>query len=882
MPTGYRVTLTNGSLTPGDLLSTGPVAFTSAQSQRGTIYGTGGGQTDALITGRYHFATDGQVYFVPSTAITLTAARVADPPAYSTAAGVVTGTGGYDVIDGSFADADGDQVGAGDDIVFGGGRYDDIYGLGGNDTLYGGAGDDWFFGGDGDDVFHGGTGPDLFDGGAGTDIISYENSNAAVQVNLRTSTFTGGEAEGDAAQNNVEGLIGSAYGDTLTGTNSATAGNVIYGRGGDDVIDGGDGPDRLYGGTGNDTIRQSAGDGLLDGGAGNDTLSAGAGNDTITGGDGDDRIDAGLGNDTVSGGAGADTIRAGDGDDTVTGGAGNDVIYGDDSADSATGPQETFSWTSTATGDLTSGLVQTTGRMTVTATVTGRGNLSSASIDNSTQQFVGPQGFAQQSSLNVTGVTQGTTATIALGFVPTDPATAQGAVQDVVFRINDVDSGNWKDRLAFRAFDAAGQRVEVTLSSTGAQTLTSGVDAEIVSTQSNGSAQSETGSVLVRIAGPVSRVEVDYDNLDIARQYIAVTDVKFTTLLPVTGSNDSLSGGAGDDMIWGQTGDDTLDGGAGDDTLDGGAGNDRITGGAGADRIDGGAGNDQIAFGTGDTVTGGDGDDVFTLTDFADSTTGTITVTGGEGGETTGDVLNLNGLGSVGQITYTNTDDAAGGLSGTVTLFDGSVLNFSEIEQVICFTPGTLIATPHGDRPVESLRQGDSVLARDGGLRRIRWHGQSQVAGVGPAAPIRFRAGALPGLRTDLTVSPQHRMLLTGARLRQITGLGEAFAAARNLIDGAHVVAAPCARVTYVHLLLDSHDIVTANGAACESFLPGPIGLGALSGPTRERLFHALPSLRADPGSYGPPARPVLRARESQAVWRATAIRPPQPARACG
>lgn len=900
MPTGYRVTLTNGSLTPGDVLSTGAVFFVSTGSQPGSIYATGGSLTDALVSGRFHLASDGQVYFVPDSSITLTSARVADPPAYSTESGVITGTGNYDVIDGSYTDEDGDSVGDGDDIVFGGGDFDDIYGLGGNDTLYGGAGADWFFGGAGDDTFHGGRGSDLFDGGDGTDIISYENSNAAVQVNLATNSFAGGEATGDEAQSNVEGLIGSAYGDTLTGTDSTTAGNVIDGRGGDDVIDGGDGPDQLYGGAGNDVIRQGAGDALLEGGTGNDTLFAGEGSDTLRGGDGADQIDAGRGNDTVEGGAGDDTIRAGDGDDLVSGGAGNDLIYGDDSADAAPAPEETFSWTVNGAGDLTGGLVQTTGLMTVSASITNNGNLDAATADNGTQMFVGSEGFATQSSLSLTGTTQGTTATVGLDFAAVDPATAQETVRDVVFRINDVDNGGWQDRLAIRAFDAAGQPVEVIVSSTGTHTLTSGLEAEIISTQANGSAQSESGSVLVRIAGPVSRVEVDYDNLNTAGQYVALTDVKFTPLLPATASNDTLSGGAGDDTIWGQTGDDILDGGTGNDslsggtgadqidggdgadTLDGGDGADTLSGGAGVDQIDGGAGNDQIAFGTGDTASGGDGDDVFMLTDFADTTTGTITIVGGEGGETTGDVLNLNGLASAGKVTYSNTDDAAGGLSGTVTLFDGSVLNFSEIEQVICFTPGTVIATPQGERPVETLRQGDSVLARDGGLRRIRWRGDSRVSGQGSAAPIRLRAGALPGQRADLVVSPQHRMLLSGARLRQVTGLSEAFAPARHLLDGGRVVAEPCAQVTYIHLLLDVHDVVTANGAACESFLPGPMGLGALSDLSREQLFRALPSLRADPGSYGPPARPVLRAAESRAVWRPQQDTTPALARICG
>ena len=49
------------------------------------------------------------------------------------------------------------------------------------------------------------------------------------------------------------------------------------------------------------------------------------------------------------------------------------------------------------------------------------------------------------------------------------------------------------------------------------------------------------------------------------------------------GGNDTLNGGAGDDVLLGQDGDDTINGGAGDDVIYGQFDNDTLTGGAGAD-----------------------------------------------------------------------------------------------------------------------------------------------------------------------------------------------------------------------------------------------------------------------------------------------------------
>jgi len=60
----------------------------------------------------------------------------------------------------------------------------------------------------------------------------------------------------------------------------------------------------------------------------------------------------------------------------------------------------------------------------------------------------------------------------------------------------------------------------------------------------------------------------------------------FTLLLPTvvgTSGNDTLTGGAGDDVVFGLGGNDTLTDGAGDDRLDGGTGNDVMKGGLGND-----------------------------------------------------------------------------------------------------------------------------------------------------------------------------------------------------------------------------------------------------------------------------------------------------------
>lgn len=96
---------------------------------------------------------------------------------------------------------------------------------------------------------------------------------------------------------------------------------TIYGQGGhdlitggsaDDIIDGGDGRDRIWAGPGND---------LIFGGAGTDSIDGREGNDVLLGGDGDDYLYGGTGLDVLIGNTGGDRLDGGDGDDLLIGGS---------------------------------------------------------------------------------------------------------------------------------------------------------------------------------------------------------------------------------------------------------------------------------------------------------------------------------------------------------------------------------------------------------------------------------------------------------------------------------------------------------------------------------------------------------------------------------
>jgi hypothetical protein len=76
--------------------------------------------------------------------------------------------------------------------------------------------------------------------------------------------------------------------------------------------------------------------------------------------------------------------------------------------------------------------------------------------------------------------------------------------------------------------------------------------------------------------------------------------------------------------------------------------------------------------------------------------------------------------------------------------------------------------------------------------------------------PVRVMEGAFgDGLpRRDLLLSPEHAVWVDGLLVP-----------VRHLIDDALIVTAPCDRITYWHIELDSHDVVLAEGLPCESWL---------------------------------------------------------------
>ena len=576
-----------------------------------------------------------------------------------------------------------------------------------------------------------------------------------------------------------------------------------------------------------------------------DSIEAGAGDDTISAGQGDDTIFGQAGADVIDGGAGNDTIYGQDGADDLSGGDGDDEIHGGSAPVSAA--SEFLSWSSEGADDtdISSGFTQNTGTMNVTINFADSGNALAMQVESVDTTYVASgESFDPNSNLFLAGSGSGDTVITTLTFDADPSGGMTDEVENVSFRLNDIDaaSGSWQDIISISALDADGNAVGVTITADG-NDLVSGDT--ITGAESTDSEASVDGSALVTIAGPVHSVSIVYANGQTSTQTLWVSDVHFDTIP-----------GAGD------TSGNTLSGDAGADTLYGGAGNDTLTGGTEADSLYGGSGDDAFYLAQGDSAWGGLGDDVFVISDTGETNTTTITIDGEEDSASIGDTLDLNKL--VDRNTLSYTDDGTGSYSGTAQLFSGATLNFSNIENIICFTPGTMIETARGPIAVEDLNEGDLLSTVDDGFQPVRWIGRRSVEATGKLAPITFAPGTLPGLTRPLSVSPQHRVLMSGYLCELLFGQKEVLVAAKHLLGLPGVTQTPLKVVTYIHLLMDRHQILVSNGAETESYHLSEGGLEAVSLRCQARLFKTFPHLQNDPDAYGATARPCLRAHEAR------------------
>ncbi|MGH1445478.1 MAG: Hint domain-containing protein [Cognatishimia sp.] len=223
-------------------------------------------------------------------------------------------------------------------------------------------------------------------------------------------------------------------------------------------------------------------------------------------------------------------------------------------------------------------------------------------------------------------------------------------------------------------------------------------------------------------------------------------------------------------------------------------------------------------------------------------------------------------LGGTGQGESLESTDGGGSYSVQSTPSQGTIP---------CFLSGTSILTAVGNRPVQEIAVGDMVMT-DGGPKAVIWVGSRQLnlqESSDPAKrPIRIPAHALGHAEpfSDTFVSPNHRVLIVGPHCEMLFGQAAVFVAAKFLVGHFGIGHCPVALpVQYHHILLEDHEVLTANGLQAESLYNGKLSTEAFAQDGEAGAVYPLAAFVPHEQS----AHMVLRAHEAQLLMRQYAPR---------
>ena len=137
--------------------------------------------------------------------------------------------------------------------------------------------------------------------------------------------------------------------------------------------------------------------------------------------------------------------------------------------------------------------------------------------------------------------------------------------------------------------------------------------------------------------------------------------------------------------------------------------------------------------------------------------------------------------------------------------------------------PDAMIATPDGYRAAGSLKRGDTVLTRGGGVVPVLHKLDRVVPARGSLAPVRLRAPYF-GLLDDVIVAPEQRLVIDGSEVEYLFNQEAVLVPARHLVNGfAAMAEAPRPTARYTQVILPAHEPLMVAGTALESLYIGQL-----------------------------------------------------------
>ncbi|MFV3338985.1 peroxidase family protein [Pseudomonas sp. NY15349] len=435
----------------------------------------------------------------------------------------------------------------------------------------------------------GGVFSDIIGATAATFTPGLDQGGQQLQVIVRyTDAFGAQESLTSAATAAVPGLA-------LVGTNGA---DILIGSAGNDVISGLDGADQLFGGLGNDILNGGLGADAMTGGGGNDTFVVDNVGDTVSEAlnGGVDLVQTSLASYTLGANVenltytgGGNFIGGGNAlDNVITGGAGNDLLNGGAGADRLVGGLGNDTYVVDNAGDV---LTEATGAGTDTVRTTLASYTLGANIENliytGVGNFIGGGNTLDNTMFGGAGndlLNGGAGADRLVGGLGNDTYVVDNA-GDLLTEA--VGAGTDTVRTTLASY-TLGANIE-NLTYTGVGNFIGGGNT-LDNTMFGGAGNDllNGGAGADRLVGGLGNDTYVVDNAgDVLTEATgAGTDTVRTTLASYTlGANieNLVYTGVGNFIGGGNTLDNTMFGAAGNDLLNGGAGADRLVGGLGND-----------------------------------------------------------------------------------------------------------------------------------------------------------------------------------------------------------------------------------------------------------------------------------------------------------
>ncbi|MBV7379348.1 Hint domain-containing protein [Maritimibacter dapengensis] len=172
--------------------------------------------------------------------------------------------------------------------------------------------------------------------------------------------------------------------------------------------------------------------------------------------------------------------------------------------------------------------------------------------------------------------------------------------------------------------------------------------------------------------------------------------------------------------------------------------------------------------------------------------------------------------------------------------------------------PSAVVDTAQGSKLAKDLEAGMQVLTRDNGHATIRWVGESMSiyrnddvnAPDHMRGPVRVKAGAwgTDPEAGNLVLNAGHRLLVRNPKNDLYFGTDEVIASVGDLthLSGIDYVLRSVMR--FKHVLLDTHELIRANGIWMESFSPEMWAIRVGFPSEWEEITECVPRLRYESG----------------------------------